>query len=544
MFPRLRPGLTASILIWLALVAIGLAMRPPLPIDETRYLAVAWEMWRGGDYLVPHLNGAPYHHKPPLLFWLMNLGWIVTGISEIWARLMAPLFSLGAVVLTSHLARLLFPARPLVAEIAPLALIGAAFYALFASLTFFDQMVAFFTVLGLTGVAYAAQGSTRLGWTLFAVAIGLGILSKGPVQILDLAPVPLLAPLWVVTRPASWGRWYRHLALAILAGGAIGLAWAVPAAISGGRDFAYMLFIGQTTERVVEAMWHEEPWWWYVPVAFVLVFPWLWWPAFWRSLAQRSLWRDPGIRFCLAQLVPLFIAFSLISGKQPQYMLPMIPAFALVLGRALDGDTFRDSRAWRFPPVVALLALAVALLAAAFEPPLFARAVREMAGMPRAGMLGIGAALVYVALMAWLALDRPRGALSRTLGLAAATAGAFLVVEIALLPAFRPRIDVTAAAQAVAALQAEGRPVANVNDYHGQYHFAGRLTQPIEPIYEEDAMVWAAAHPGGVIVTYRRADPSTYPAPPLFAGPYRGRNMAMWSAEDLLRFGPSLVADR
>jgi len=46
----------------------------PLPIDETRYLAVAWEMRQTGEFLVPHLNGALYSQKPPLLFWLINAG--------------------------------------------------------------------------------------------------------------------------------------------------------------------------------------------------------------------------------------------------------------------------------------------------------------------------------------------------------------------------------------------------------------------------------------------------------------------------------------
>src|SRR6185312_2993924 len=87
--------LALAVAIWAILVAAGLYLRPPLPVDETRYLAVAWEMWNGGNYLVPHLNGIPYHHKPPLLFWLMTLGWAVFGVSETWARLVAPLFGLG-----------------------------------------------------------------------------------------------------------------------------------------------------------------------------------------------------------------------------------------------------------------------------------------------------------------------------------------------------------------------------------------------------------------------------------------------------------------
>ncbi len=57
---------------WGALVLTALLTRPPLPVDETRYLSVAWEMWQQQHILVPISNGAPYSHKPPLLFWLMQ----------------------------------------------------------------------------------------------------------------------------------------------------------------------------------------------------------------------------------------------------------------------------------------------------------------------------------------------------------------------------------------------------------------------------------------------------------------------------------------
>ena len=77
-------------LAWLASVATAIASRPLLPIDETRYASVAWEMWRSGQYLVPQLNGAPYSDKPPLLFWLILAGWRVVGPVELWARLIGP----------------------------------------------------------------------------------------------------------------------------------------------------------------------------------------------------------------------------------------------------------------------------------------------------------------------------------------------------------------------------------------------------------------------------------------------------------------------
>jgi 4-amino-4-deoxy-L-arabinose transferase-like glycosyltransferase len=44
---------------------------------------------------------------------------------------------------------------------------------------------------------------------------------------------------------------------------------------------------------------------------------------------------DRGTRFCLAWMLPVFIAFSFISGKQPHYLVPLFPAFALLAARAL-----------------------------------------------------------------------------------------------------------------------------------------------------------------------------------------------------------------
>ena len=82
--------------LWLILLAATLTTRPLLPIDETRYLSVAWEMWLEGEILVPQLNGQAYSHKPPLLFWLINAGWAAFGVNEWWPRLVAPLFGLGS----------------------------------------------------------------------------------------------------------------------------------------------------------------------------------------------------------------------------------------------------------------------------------------------------------------------------------------------------------------------------------------------------------------------------------------------------------------
>ena len=98
---------SAGLILFLSVLTV--AVRPLLPIDETRYLAVAWEAHERGDLLVSHLNGDTYAHKPPLLFWLINAVWLVTGVSESGARMVAPLASVLGVILTYRTARMLVP---------------------------------------------------------------------------------------------------------------------------------------------------------------------------------------------------------------------------------------------------------------------------------------------------------------------------------------------------------------------------------------------------------------------------------------------------
>ncbi|SHF68377.1 Dolichyl-phosphate-mannose-protein mannosyltransferase [Modicisalibacter ilicicola DSM 19980] len=90
----------AVIYLLIGLVALA---RPYIPIDETRYISVAWEMWQHHQFLVPHMNGTPYSDKPPLLFWLIHLGWQLFGVNDTWPKLISPL---AALVAQLHLLRI------------------------------------------------------------------------------------------------------------------------------------------------------------------------------------------------------------------------------------------------------------------------------------------------------------------------------------------------------------------------------------------------------------------------------------------------------
>jgi len=320
--------------LWLVVVIAALTLRPLMPVDETCYMTVAWEMGLRHDWLVPHLNGATYAHKPPLLFWLINAVWAVLGVHEWSGRLVPPLFGLASLWMIVRLARLAWPDDDATARRAPLILAGMGGFAFYGTLATFDMMLTFVVLVGVEGALRAWRGAAW-GWLVCGAALGLAILTKGPVALVHILPAPVLAPLWMAERPrGGWTRWYLALLGAVALGAAIGLAWAIPAARAGGPAYAAELLWGQTADRMVHAFAHREPVWWYLPLLPAILLPWPIVPSLWRAVRRRP---DAGERLCIAWLAAALIVFSAISGKQAQYMLPEIVPAALLAARWLGG---------------------------------------------------------------------------------------------------------------------------------------------------------------------------------------------------------------
>lgn len=521
-----------DILLWsglgLVLVAVSLVTRPLMPIDETRYAAVAWEMWLRGDFLVPYLNGETYSHKPPLLFWLFQLGWTVFGVNEWWPRVVPALFAMGSVFLTARIAALLWPDQPAAARTAPVILLGSLLWAVFTTVVYFDLLLAFFTLLGMRGILLARDGGAARGWGLVGLALGFGILAKGPVVLLHVLPAALLAPWWMGThrRPwTPWTPWYAGVAGAVLLGAAIALAWAIPAALAGGPEYANAIFWGQTAGRVVQSFAHRHPWWWYLPLLPLILFPWLAWPALWsgiRALKHRG--PDDGVRFCLAWGLPVLAALSFVSGKQPQYLLPLFPAFALLAARALLARMFGQER-WSAVLPGFLFALAGLALAAA---PYLAEG-RDWPAWT--GELSVAPGLVLAVLGAALMLLRWRNAERAAAALAAGTVVAVVVLHLEVPPAMVAALDLHPLSRQLAAWQANGDPIAHTRKYHGQYQFLGRLERPLEVIRPEEMQEWGQRHPAGHLIVYYQQEPPDS-ARLEYGQPYRGGYVAVWSSRD------------
>jgi 4-amino-4-deoxy-L-arabinose transferase-like glycosyltransferase len=536
---------------WTVLVAVSLAVRPPIPVDETRYLSVAWEMWASGDLLVPALNGVAYSHKPPLLFWLIHAGWALFGVQSWWPRLVPALSALAAVWLTALLARELWPERRALPARAGAVVQGFLLCVVLVTMLLFDPLLMACTALADLGLVRAARRGSVGAWGLAGLGIGLGVLAKGPVILVPILPVILAGPWWAsglrepgtgaprgehrdADPPAGPGpaHWFAGALGALALGAALAGAWALPAAHAGGPEYARAILYGQTAGRLADSFAHQRPWWWYLPLLPVVFYPYSFCPSVYRGIYRmvsreagrlRAVASEPGVRFALAGTVPAFVAFSLISGKQPHYLAPLLPAAALLVARLLELVP-RPGRRDLVLPVLFPLVVAVGLTAIP--------GVAGLAGLPGwTSELSPGAGLLLGATVVVAAFFLGRWRLSPHRNLGVLSVAVVIGIYLALSPALVEPFDLKPVADYVHMAERRGRPVAHVGHYEGELHFLGRLRRPFAEIDAAGAARWIADHPDGLVIVHYGDPDSVDLSAAVFVHPSRGQTLAVWDRE-------------
>jgi 4-amino-4-deoxy-L-arabinose transferase-like glycosyltransferase len=512
-----------GIACWCALLLPLAILLPPIPIDETRYLTAAWEMFNYGQWLVPTVNGAWYSDKSPLLFWLIAGGWKVVGVHTWVARVETLAIAVAIVVTLRRVAqRLGMDARG--AETAMWLLAGCAGFAVFATAIMFDLLLTLCVLAALHGLLDLDRGKWKRGVGVLGTALGLGILAKGPVMLLHVLPVAVLAPAWSGAARAHMARWYVALATGLLIGIAIALAWLLPAAWYAGPGY-WQPLVDKVSGRLARSFAHSRPFWWYLPLVPLLLLPWL--------LALRApraawavVWRGRFGRFATCWWVVPFVGFSAISGKQIHYLLPLLPAWALM------GAWLLQQRGARLRPtlfVVLALAVAAALAWLPF------RAASTFGWTARPALAWFALLPIVVAAGAWRAWGHdPKG-----LALSATALAATAMLAGAL--AFRPALDVAPEAAFVKQELIAHVPITHVGWHNGLFAYTGRLRQPLPWIPHAAVRAWCRTHPDGILLTS-----NSHLAPPGIS-PYRAwpyalsgdHRIAAWRAADVLATGAS-----
>jgi 4-amino-4-deoxy-L-arabinose transferase-like glycosyltransferase len=344
---RENATLLGLILLWLL---VSSWMRPLALPDEGRYVGVALEMIRSGEWLTPTLNGLPFFHKPPLFYWITAGSLSLFGVNE-WAARAAPILGawLGAGALY------FFSLRWCGRRAARLSLLALAVQPLFyigAQFANLDMLVAGCigaTTLALAHVVLSRErglDSRRMLLGAYAAA-ALGVLAKGLIG----AVLPALIVLaWLVLLR----RWRALWTLLSLPGLLLFFALTAPwFAVMQARfpEFLNYFFVVQHFKRFAAGGFNNvQPFWFYPAVLLLFSLPCL--PWLYRQIGLNRPGNDPRgpvrlLMWLWLGVVVLF--FSLPQSKLLGYILPAVPplAFLMTDGFLHPGTPTRASwRAW------------------------------------------------------------------------------------------------------------------------------------------------------------------------------------------------------
>lgn len=369
-----EPAQLSSIL--LLLVLPGLLLYPCLSFhlfepDEGRYAEIPREMLDRGSWVVPYLQGEPYLDKPPLFYWLVMLSYSLFGV-HVWAARLVPALAIHAGVLLTYT----FGRRNLGERAAfwgSLFLGVAPGFLSIGRLLVLDGVLTFWVTLSLFSAFEAVNGERlRRGWWLLAaLGTGLGVLTKGPVAFLLLAP-PLAAFLWFDgSRPRPTLRDSGLFFAVVLA---VTLPWYVAASVVL-PGFPRYFFWEHNIVRFLAPFAHQEPVWFYGPVILGGLLPaTLLLPGFLRFLLSgeeaKAQQRCAALGFLLLAGIWCVLFFSLSDCKLPTYIMPAFPPLMLALGYGLIHSRWAASR---WPAVAVALTLSVIGVAHFWALPVYAQ---------------------------------------------------------------------------------------------------------------------------------------------------------------------------
>ena len=374
----------ALIVVWLAATAWARPLHLP---DEGRYVGVAWEMMRSGDWLTPTLNGLPFLHKPPLFYWITAGSMSLFGPNGFAART-APIFgaSLGAFALY------LFTRRwsgERAARLALLALLVQPLFYIGGQFANLDMLVAGLitaTILLLAHTALCVEHGLPHRRALagaYAMA-ALGVLAKGLIG----AVIPVLVIFaWL----ALMQRWRVLWALVSLTGIGVFLLLAAPWFIAMQwrfADFLNYFFVVQHLKRFAMGGFNNlQPFWFYPAVLLLFSLPWLAWlyRLFTRDyLVDPERGPVPLLMWLWVAVVVLF--FSMPKSKLLGYVLPAVPPLAFLMAEGLltlGMPSRRAKRLWWASAVVTTVLSLGAVLAFAIHPRHSSRELAAVLGAQR-----------------------------------------------------------------------------------------------------------------------------------------------------------------
>lgn len=371
---RTRQTLVGLLCLCFLLYFWELGQIPFYNYEESKEALVVWEMMNGGGWILPMRNGTEIPLKPPLFHWYgAGISFLSGKVNEFAVRSPSAIFATATVVLTFFFARRLWNWR--VGLFSALILAASPEWMRWAVYARSDMVMVFFLTLAVFSFFWVWQERAAKKQTLYLMyaSIGLATLAKGPLGFV-LPGLTIAVFLYVNRERDLLKRMHvRDGAIIIFA---VAASWYLLAWWIGGWEFFRRQILDENVFRFFDSEQggpsRDHPFYYYVPTLFVGMLPWsLFFPLLGYFLYRvRPL--EKKLRYLVIWFVSGFLFFSLASGKRANYLLPLYPAIALLLGvwwqELVEGSFHFTPGVRRFVRVVSLavcVTLAVGVLALA-----------------------------------------------------------------------------------------------------------------------------------------------------------------------------------
>ncbi len=339
--------------------------------DEPRYAQVAREMLERHDWITPVLGGHAWLEKPPLYYWQAMLAYSVLGVSDVSARMPAAIDATLLVIAVYLFFRRFRRGVEVDAALLTASGAGVVGYAHAASMDM--ALAATFSIGMLAWWAWRETGK-RIYLSLFYFCMALGMLAKGPVA-------PFLAAVVIVVF-ASLARDLRLIVKTLWFPGillfcTVALPWYFAVQMRNPQFFREFILEHNLARFSSDLYHHRQPFWYYLPVTAIALVPWtvfviaavaeaarVWWAERKAVSAEPDLEAQLGVFACCWLVVPVMF-FSIAQSKLPGYILPAVPAGAVLLADYLRRQLEREDAVSKGLAVVHALAAAAPIVPAA-----------------------------------------------------------------------------------------------------------------------------------------------------------------------------------
>ena len=427
--------------------------------DEPRYVWIARAMAETGDWVTPRLYGQPWFEKPALYYWAAAIGFRLNLPAEWAARLPSVFAGLAAAIAIGWLGSkhyggsqdwsrapwLLAPAM-FSTSVAAIGFARAATPDMLFAAAITLAMACAANVLRRDGALRAVhsipthnQRRDLVTLALIGACLGLGVLAKGPAAVI-LAGGAI--GIWALATQ-NWRAAFRlgH-PVGIAAFCLVALPWYAVCARRN-PDFLKVFIFQHNFERYLTPVFqHKQPFWFFGPITVLALLP---WTVFSIGSLQEGmrLWREkswassPGFFFACWAVFPI-VFFSFSQSKLPSYILPAVPALALItcLG------AIRAFQRARSHAVVICTGTAIVWIVLALVFAHVARSGSVAGAQPHGAVFPLAVIILAIVVAALLVVAGRR----QDFGLTAAicclsVVGAVEIANIAVLPALDPIVS-------------------------------------------------------------------------------------------------------